>query len=318
MVMMWDGNGELLVEWDKPYSSSLDWDKPNRPAADQMGIFDKFNSGEVDGFPNKHPPGWIEAVIDKVNDDIAAENDGKCYPYLSDTIDWSTYSADEKAAYEWYESEILDFDKWDDHVDEYHATAANEDNVSWDDFEEPDSYDIDGDIDAPEVKAYTGGDNKNGQLKVSTEAIRHFVHQIDKIAWEGGGMLLDASNRFDELDIRPGKFAKAELMRQKLAGNGGDNLGLIGDTKGLLVQVHRTLFSLRESLLQMANSYERTEEGNERTGKDLEERTEEFNKMTEAQFGQHMGDTWGYLGDTGDFGQVSTDGAKTGDTGGDE
>ncbi|KXK60064.1 hypothetical protein AWW66_20830 [Micromonospora rosaria] len=283
----------------------IDFSYANDEAIEQIGILDRFNNGEIDGFPNEHPDGWIQAVIDEVQAEIQSTYNPRTG---SSNVDWSNYTDEERAAYEWYRDEVIPPEKWRAHVEEYQEESSDEDNVSYDEYQEPDEYDIDGDIDEPDVTTYTGTDNENGELKVSTEAIRHFVKQIDKVAWRGGGLLLDASNRFDTLDIRPGKFARAELMRQKIVG-GGENRGLIGDTQGLLTQVHQTLFVLSDNLLQMANSYERTEEGNDRTGKDLEDRTREFNEMTESEFANAMGDSWGYIDGTGDFGQVSTDGS---------
>lgn len=286
----------------------IDFSYANDEAIEQIGILDRFNNGEIDGFPNEHPDGWIQAVIDEVQADI--ERNYSQHTGGSD-VDWSNYTDEERAAYEWYTDEVIAYDKWDALVEEYEETSSAEDNVSYDEYQEPDEYDIDGGIDEPDVTTYTGSDNENGELKVSTEAIRHFAKQIDKVAWRGGGLLLDASARFDTLDIRPGKFARAELMRQKISG-GGENPGQIGDTQGLLVQVHQTLFMLSENLVQMADSYQRTEEGNDRTGRDLEDRTREFNEMTESEFADAMGDSWGYIDGTDDFGQVSTDGSSGG------
>lgn len=284
----------------------IDFSYANDEAVEQIGILDRFNNGEIEGFPNEHPDGWIQAVIDEVQADIQRSYQPDV---VGSIVNWSNYTDEERAAYEWYTDEVIPYDKWEALVEEYEKESADEDNVSYDEYQEPDEYDIDGEFDKPDVTTYTGTDNENGELKVSTEAIRHFAKQIDKVAWRGGGLLLDASARFDTLDIRPGRFARAELMRQKISG-GGENSGLIGDTQGLLAQVHQTLFGLSENLLQMANSYQRTEEGNDRTGRDLEDRTREFNEMTESEFADAMGDSWGYIDGTDDFGQLSTDGSS--------
>ncbi|BCJ67309.1 hypothetical protein [Polymorphospora rubra] len=290
----------------------IDFSYANEEAIDQIGILDRFNNGEIEGFPDQHPDGWIQAVIDEVKAEIQRNYNDNTY---SSDVDWSNYSDEERAAYEWYKNEVIPYEKWKALVEEYEETSSDESNVSYDEYQEPDEYDIDGDIEEPGVTIYTGTDNENGELKVSTEAIRHFVKQIDKVVWLGGGLLWDARKRLNTLDVRPGMFARAEVMREKI---GEPDSGLVGDTRGLLRNVHWTLASLSDNLLQLASSYERTEEGNELTGNDLEERTREFNEMTESEFADAMGDSWGYIENTDDFGQISTDGSGGDDEDDDE
>ncbi|SCF40084.1 hypothetical protein GA0070216_113112 [Micromonospora matsumotoense] len=283
----------------------VDYSYPNDEAIDQTGILDKFNAGEIGGFPGKHPEGWIQAVIDEVQAEIQSNSNSM------QKVDWSHYSAEEKAAYDWYTDEVIPRDKWDKIVDDYKADSAKEENVTWEKYGGTDYSGIDGKINPPDVKVYTGGDNKNGALKVSTEAIRYFANSIGALVGtdgKGNSMMLDVSNKLGELNVLPGKFARAEVMRQKISGDGSTNTGLIGDTQGLLVKVHQTLFALRESLLKMADSYEYTEDDNLRTGKDLEKKTKEFNAMTKEEFTKAMGKPWGQISDIDDYGQVGTEG----------
>ncbi|MEV0609343.1 hypothetical protein AB0I61_23525 [Polymorphospora rubra] len=284
----------------------IDFSYANEEAIDQIGILDRFNNGEIEGFPNQHPDGWIQAVIDEVKAEIQSTYNPSTG--MSD-VDWENYSDEERAAYEWYKDEVIAPEKWRALVEEYEETSSDEDNVSWDSYQDPENYDIDGDIDAPEVSAYTGGDNENGELKVSTEAIRYFVKQLDKVVWRDGGLAFDSSERFKAIDVKPGQFARAYVMKERISGN-GESTGLVGDTQALLMTVHWALFELRGSLVQMADSYELTEEGNELTGRDLEQRTEDFNNMTETQFAEYMSDPWAYIEAIGDHGQISTDGSN--------
>ncbi|WFE34594.1 hypothetical protein [Micromonospora sp. WMMD975] len=291
--------------------ASIDFGYPNEKAIDYIGILDKFNNGEIDGFSKEHPDGWIQAIIDRVQSDIMSSR--------TNHVDWSDYSAEERAAYEWYRDEVVD--NWDDVVKDFKDNdVPDEDSVEWDEFGESDKLDIDGKIDTPDVKAYTGGDNKDGDLKVSTEAIRYFANSIgelfDNPNGRGGSLMLTVGDKLGDLDVLPGKFAVAELMRRKIHG-GGEGVGLIGDTQGLMEKIHQTLYTLRQDLLTMADSYEKTEDGNARTGKDFEEKTAEFNAMTEEEFSKAMGDSWGNIGDIGDFGGGDSSGSGGSDGDGD-
>ena len=300
----------------------VDLSEPNWLAFEKLGIFEKFDNGEIEGYPDKHPAGWTEAVIDRIESE-ANLVDGvtrSLFRDFEDLVNWDNYTAEEKAAFEWYWYEVLPEDKWPKIVDAYYADF--EDDVTWDEFGEQDHLAVDGTVDVPEVKTYTGGDNKNGELKVSTEAIRYFANSIGKLFSTPGGepdsLMLKVARDLDGLNVLPGKFARAEKMRRKLSG-GDETPGLIRDSADLLVKIHQTLFTLRDSLLAMAKSYEYTEDGNLRTGKDLKDRSEAFRRLTEAEFAKAMKDPWGQIGDIDDYGQISTQGGGGGDkSGGDK
>ncbi|MGX4655171.1 hypothetical protein ACWCHM_15860 [Micromonospora sp. SCSIO 07396] len=293
--------------------ASIDFSYPNDRAIDQIGILDEFNRGEVDGYSQKHPDGWIQAVIDRVQADIASSN--RQY----DKVDWSDYTTEERAAWDWYTAEVTDTDSWKELVEDYKKNdVPAEDSIHWDKFDESDHLDIDGRFSPPDVRVHSGGgDNKDGDLKVSTEAIRYFANSIGELFdhpdGKGGSTMLRSADELAELEVLPGLFAVAEVMRRKIHGS-GESTGLVGDTQGLLTKIHETLYTLRLSLLDMADSYELTEEGNARTGKDFEKRTKEFNTMTAEEFGNAMADPWGHIKDIGDYGNTSSSG--TGGTGG--
>ncbi|MFG1918543.1 hypothetical protein [Micromonospora sp. NPDC048898] len=285
--------------------ASIDLSHPNERAIDHIGILDRFNNGEIDGFPEKHPDGWIQAVIDRVQAEIGSGTS------RLERIDWSNYTAEERAAWEWYKAEVVDTESWKELVREFKDDLPPQDALGWKEFGDSDKLEVDGRIRTPEVKVYSGGDNKDGDLKVSTEAIRYFANSLgalfDNPDGRGGSMMLDVGDHLGNLDVLPGKFAVAELMRQKIHGAGG-GVGLVVDTQGLLSKIHQTLYTLRLSLLEMADSYELTEDGNARTGKDFEEKTEEFNSMSEEDFAKAMSDPWGHIGDIDDYGDLKSSG----------
>lgn len=287
--------------------ASIDFGYPNERAIDHIGILDEFNRGEVDGFSQQHPDGWIQAVIDRVQADIGSSNSE------FNKVDWSDYTTEEHAAWDWYKAEVIDADSWKELVEDYRENSVpQEDSIDWDKFDESDRLDVDGRFTPPDVRVYTeGGDNKGKDLKVSTEAIRYFANSIgelfDNPTGRGSSTMLKSGDELAGLEVLPGLFAVAEVMRRKIHGN-GESVGLIGDTQGLLTKIHETLYTLRLSLLEMADSYELTEDGNARTGKDFKKKTAEFNKMTEEQFGKAMADPWAHIKGLSDYGNTSSSG----------
>ncbi|WP_416901396.1 hypothetical protein [Micromonospora echinospora] len=294
--------------------ASIDFSYPNDRAIEHIGILDKFNNGEIDGFPQEHPDGWIQAVIDRVQADIMSSDSE------FNKVDWSEYTAEERAAYDWYTAEVVEIESWNALVADFQENdVPDEDSVDFDEFDESDHLDIDGSIDAPEVSVYTGGsDNSAGDLKVSTAAIRYFANSIGELFDDpngrGGSLMLRVGDDLAALDVKPGKFAVAEIMRRKIHG-AGEGGSLIGDSQGLLDKIHQTLYTLRLSLLEMADSYELTEDGNTLTGKDFEESTAEFNAMTEEQLGDALSDPWGHINGIDDYGQISSSGEGGGGDG---
>ncbi|GLY23757.1 hypothetical protein [Micromonospora sp. NBRC 101691] len=298
--------------------ASIDFSYPNDRAIEHIGILDKFNNGEIEGFPQEHPDGWIQAVIDKIQADIMSNSNN----HGINNIDWSDYTAEEKAAYDWYKAEVVEIESWNALVADFRENdVPDEDSVDFDEFDESDHLDIDGSIDPPEVSVYTGGsDNSAGDLLVSTAAIRYFANSIGELFDDpngrGGSLMLRVGDELASLEVKPGKFAVAEIMRRKIHGT-GEGVGLVGDTQGLLEKIHQTLYTLRLSLLEMADSYELTEDGNVRSGKDFEESTAEFNAMTEEELGDALSDPWGHINGIDDFGQISSSGEGGDGDGGD-
>ncbi len=251
--------------------SQIDFSYPNDAAIAQIGILDKYNNGLIPGHPGKHPAGWIQTVIQKVQADLSNVPAGKD---RSGSVDWSNYTQEEHDAYNWYTDDVIDTDKWKAIVADYQNNSTKESNVTWDSYDQSNHpySNPNVNIKPPDVTAYTGGDNTNGDLKVSTDAIRYFANQIDKVATDDGkGLLMDASNAFNDLDVRPGKFAKAEVMRQAVVGTGapGAGPGLVGDTQGLMKQLHSTMVSLKQDLLTLATTYDNAEDFNHMTAKQL-------------------------------------------------
>ena len=295
---------------------AIDYSYPNDDAIDAIGILDKFNNGEIAGHTTKHDPGWIQTVIDNVQADIQSNSNSASSRWGGgSSVDWSDYTAEEKAAYEWYRDEVIETDHWKAIAAEWEKTRPEPKDVKDPAFSENTQYTDEPmkDYTVPnEINQYKGGDNEKGELKVSLAAIRHFAAEIEKIAPNGKGLLLDASNKLHGLDIKPGKFAKAEKLRLKIVGDGDSDTGLVGDTQGLLQTVHQALYLLRENLVKMADSYEYTEEHNLRAGKDLEDKTKEFNNITTEDFTSMMDKPWAKIENIGDYGQGDGTGGGAG------
>jgi hypothetical protein len=254
---------------------SIDYSYPNEAAAAQMGLFTKYDNGQIAGHPGKHDAGWAQSTLDNMISDKQAQTHtvGKA---TTTTWSLSNYPQDKQDLWNWYFNDVVGDDgnaTWNALVKDFKDNGGKDIKFdSYGDSSHP-YANPNTKINPPDVSAYTGGDNnKGGDLKVSTDAIRYFANQIDKVASDDGhGLLIDAAAKFDDLNIRPGKFAKAEVMRQAIAGTGqpGAGPGLVGDTQGLLKQLHSTMVSLKQDLLTLATTYDNAEEFNHLSAQQL-------------------------------------------------
>lgn len=281
---------------------SIDYSYPNEDTMVKMGIFDQYDQGQIPGHSTTHSAGWAKSVIDKMESDIVAKTPSN--PNQSSTWKVTDYPQDEQDLWNWYQNDVIPIDKWNALVQDYKTNGGK--NIKWDPYSGSDHpfSNPSGAITTPDVSAYTGGsDNSGGDLKVSTDAIKYFANQIDKVATDDGhGLLMDAANKFDDLDVRPGKFYKAEVMRQAIAGTGapGAGPGLVGDTQGLMKQLHSTMVSLKQDLLTLATTYDKAED---------------FNHLTAQQLATDMDKSWGSITGIdgfGNFGEGSGSGSGTG------
>ena len=142
----------------------------------------------------------------------------------------------------------------------------------------------------PTTTEFTGDVSGNNEMVVNTEAIQHLINQFATIAvGEHEGLLLDLATELDGKMIKPGGFARAEILRQKIDGTGEGNPGIRGDTIGLLRTLHRALFDLQSGLKVMKTEYEKTEEDNE---------------VTQAKLQELLKDAWSEIGALNKYGTV--------------
>lgn len=264
---------------------SIDYSYSNEDAAEKMGLFTQYDHD------TKHNDGWAKSTLDRMLSDYQHHTHGYGE---KQTNDWklSDYSQDEQDLWNWYENDVVPPDKWKALVEKFQKEPPSITAVKYDPNHPAFTTSKPGvGLDLPPT--YKGGDNANGDVKVSTDAIRYVADQIKKVADEDGtGLLMTASERFTKMqDILPGKFARAEVMRQALVGDGKTGGGLVGDTQGLLKAVHGTMVSLRQDLLGLAALYEKGEE---------------FNHLTAQQLATDMDKSWSGISGIDQFGGFGT------------
>jgi hypothetical protein len=262
---------------------SIDFGYANDAAIDAIGVLDKYDKD------HGHPAGWTRAVINKIQADI--QNSPAHKESMGGSYDKSDYTADENAAYDWYNDDVVDQDHWLALVAQYNKDQAGTVN--------PEGYDPnkqyvtkdDGGFKPPgNTSEYTGGNNPNHEVTVSTEALNYFANQLDQIVGDGTGILFDAHNELKNVEMKPGGFAKAEVLRQVIEGVSAKDSGLRGDAMGLMLALHEALYAVKTNMRQMVRDYDTTEE---------------FNGMTAQQLSKAMDAAWGKIGNVGDYGQSS-------------
>lgn len=261
----------------------IDWSNPNIQAVDATGWLDEYDE------ENGHPPGWSRSVIEKILADIRTYT--PVGPFrLGSGFDRDDYTDEELALWDRFYVEV--YRPWDEVAEEHNSTVTDTDNVRPDEYN-PDHQYVEQPppgFTPPGTSEWAGGDNPNQQLSVSTEALEFFADQIDQIAGDGTGILFDARTLLGEVDMRPGGFAKAELMRQLIDGSSSESPGLRGDTMNLMLSVHQALYEVKTGLRLMVRGYDTSEE---------------FNDMTADELGEAMGGAWSKIGVVGDHGQDS-------------
>jgi len=259
------------------------FDYPNAAAIDKIGVLTDYDR------KHGHPEGWTRSVINKIQADIQ-KSDDKNGPRMGGEYKAENYTPEEQAAYKFYREEVIEYEAWKKLVQEY--WNENSDGVTFDKFDDSKQY-IDkpgSGFTPPTVTEYSGGNNKNHELSVSVEALEYFVRQIEQIIGKDGrsGMLLDAKKLLTSFEMRPGGFAKAEVLRRKIVGANADDPGLRGDSMALLQVVHEALYQIKENLRTLIKEYDSAEE---------------FNKLTTQQLDEVMGGAWGKISGLKDYGQ---------------
>ena len=261
----------------------INWDNPNLDAIDAMGFLKEYEG------THGEDPGWARSVIER----IRAEQLADTPKHKEDTGgDWDrgNYDADELAMYDWYTETYIGMNNkdWDALVDKHQDKAM--DNVHTTPPGEYDDFTDEGIWKPPTTTEFTGDTSGNNEMVVNTEAIQHLINQFATVAeGEHKGLLLDLATELDGKMIKPGGFARAEILRQKIDGTGEGNPGVRGDTIGLLRTLHRALFDLQAGLKVMKTEYEKTEEDNE---------------VTQAKLQELLKDAWSEIGALNKYGTV--------------
>ncbi|XVV16086.1 hypothetical protein ACQP2X_17550 [Actinoplanes sp. CA-131856] len=276
------------------------------------------------------PLGWTKAVYDKINKDIQDNKNNPNGNVGPDGYDTSKYTPDENAAYK----TLADNDgggatfnppkinnlavnaadggdtnaggnTWGHDFDNNNEpkpkpSAGSSDDIKFDNFDSGKQYmpnSNSGFTPPPGTKEYSGPDNKSGEMVVSTEAINYFLKNLANVAGDGHGVAWDAYQDLGErVDPKPGGFAKAEVLRQKVMGAGSSDSGLKGDTRALLLSVNRSLVALQASLHHAIKEYENTEDFNKNFTKAMDdawkkiERIDQYGKTTSSSSGGGDGD----------------------------
>lgn len=266
--------------------AEVDLSTPTEEAQDYIGLLDMYPDGSAE---------WVQETVDKIEEaldggaDVGGDENLNSDKYDSDAEILAQFSPEEQAAYSWYEDKI---DHWDQTVAEWRQGVRDDLNdIKADPYSEADHYTIEGDknFTPPDVKEYAGGkDAGKSQVVVSTEALEFFCDQIEKVAWDGGGVLWDARKAVIDVNLRPGRFARAERMRQKIAGASEKETGLRGDTIDVLGAAHEALFVLKQNIRAMIRDYNTTEE---------------FNKLDAERLDNELRDAWGRIDELNDYGK---------------
>jgi hypothetical protein len=120
----------------------------------------------------------------------------------------------------------------------------------------------------PDIKSYSGDVSGASPVRVSTEAIDWFANQLNTIApRDGSGFVKNATDAVRAVDIRPGAFAIAQVLKSKIDGEGG----LKGDTLAFFQGLGDILIVLQDSLAAVSKSYQDTEDDTTITGDNLNE-----------------------------------------------
>lgn len=195
------------------------------------------------------------------------------------------FTADERRAYEHYRDGYKKED-WDHLVAEQKAKgdtppapAAFDDDKVYINADGPK-------FEPPTDAKWGGGDNKKRELAVSTEALIWMADQVKFVASDDDkGYLKVAHGLLDPVDVRPGGFAVAQLLRVMIGNANTD--GLRSDTMGLLNDTKLTLYEVEKNLRVLAAKYDNAED---------------FNNMTAEDLGELMDGAWGHSSDVSGHG----------------
>lgn len=239
----------------------MDLTYPNRDAAIHMKLHDLAPGGNADNRALN--------IIDRISADVQSASRTVQKGETISTWSRDGYTAEELAVWDWWQKSI-EINEWRRLVAEW--TKKNEPpahpGFDGDHFEERPA-----DIRYPQTTTYTGGNNPNHSVAVSTKALIHFADQL-KVVTAPDGVLVQIVRKLETLKPLPGGFAKAELLRLAIVG-GSDRPGLGPQTITLFTDIRVAFIRLEENLRAMARSYENDEEFNTLTGIQLQQQMSE-------------------------------------------
>jgi hypothetical protein len=236
-----------------------------------------------------HDSGWAEGVLDKISkeeslntptnlDIVTVPTDDK-YPYF----DESKYSADEMGVYDAFHNTVLNDANWKTYVDKAESDPSKV--VDYKDSpggvgapEQPGGYDSNNQQNhtfaPPDVKTYNGESLGNSPVSFSSDAVKHFTEQLSLVVEKNGqpgGIIVQAYEQLGKVDLKPGAFAQAQILRNKAN-------ALKDDATHYLSAVQNAVSELRDSLVAMSKEYDSTEEINKMTGEQLNQALGKFSR----------------------------------------
>jgi hypothetical protein len=135
----------------------------------------------------------------------------------------------------------------------------------------------------PDARPYHGEVNGAGKVRVSTAAIDYFNRQLGLIApRDGSGFVKGAMDAVSAVDIKPGAFARAGLLQQKINGDGSGQAGLKLDTLLFLRELGDVLIMLQDSLDAVSKSYRETEDDSKITSDRLDRMMNDTARMMDG------------------------------------
>jgi hypothetical protein len=133
---------------------------------------------------------------------------------------------------------------------------------------------------APPVPKDSGGGSH--ETTVSTSSMEAFAKNIEQLI----APVQKAHQALKGVDVRPGAFYHANLVRSKVSGGGGEAGGLKDAYGKILDDLADGLTDLCNGIRLMSKEYDSTEEANEMAAKDLEEYVYRAGSAFQA-LGQH-------------------------------
>ncbi|MFR9727733.1 hypothetical protein ACL03H_00790 [Saccharopolyspora sp. MS10] len=148
------------------------------------------------------------------------------------------------------------------------------------DYDQDTPFDIEGMeetpvADVPDVPGDEGeGKTGDGVVAVNTRALEVFADNVDSLR----RMIADSKVKTDEVNILPGGFHAAYVIRDEIMGDGGSRPGLKNDVRFYLDKLEIALENVRDEVRKLVVDYDNTEDLNALT-------TDKLNGIMNESFG---------------------------------